>query len=114
MSSHSELHQYLCVLCVKWLWRCVGGDESDSQIGSTPLLRAAMFGRTNCVRLLIDAGADKEATGYVRATVAAFLLLIPLVHLNLYGSPPPAPSSHLSPFLFFFLCFVISLSSCNS
>ena len=39
---------------------------SDSQDQDTALMYAARKGRADCVRLLIDAGADKEAKNYVR------------------------------------------------
>jgi hypothetical protein len=32
----------------------------------TPLMWAAVHGRTSCARMLIDAGADKEAQDMVR------------------------------------------------
>ena len=32
----------------------------------TALIRAGVHGRTDCVRMLIDAGADKEAKNKVR------------------------------------------------
>ncbi len=44
----------------------MGGGESDSQDGNTALMWAAEYGRAECVRLLIDAGADKEAEDNVR------------------------------------------------
>jgi hypothetical protein len=37
------------------------GGESDSQDGYTALICAAQWSHVDCVRLLIDAGADKEA-----------------------------------------------------
>jgi ankyrin repeat protein len=40
--------------------------ESDSQRGTTALILAAVNGRADCARLLIDAGADKEAKNNVR------------------------------------------------
>jgi hypothetical protein len=43
-----------------------GDGASDSQDGRTALIYAAQYGRTDCVRLLIDAGADKEARNNVR------------------------------------------------
>ncbi len=61
------------VLCVR-CWRFVRDFESDSQVGWTALMDAAAYGHADCVRLLIDAGADKEAKSDVR--VAAFLSLI--------------------------------------
>ena len=39
---------------------------SDSQFAYTALICAAACGRTECVRLLIDAGADKNAANNVR------------------------------------------------
>ncbi len=38
----------------------------QSQHGRTALNVAAYFGRTECVRLLLEAGADKDATDDVR------------------------------------------------
>jgi hypothetical protein len=43
-----------------------GGGEFDSQKGWTALIWAAWHGHADCVRLLIDAGADKEAKTSVR------------------------------------------------
>ena len=40
--------------------------ESDSQDEFTALIQAAGNGRAECARLLIDAGADKEARDRVR------------------------------------------------
>jgi hypothetical protein len=56
-----------CAMCV-----CNGGvcwwfdGDSSSQTGSTALIWAAANGHTECVRLLIDAGADTEAQIAVR------------------------------------------------
>jgi hypothetical protein len=47
-------------------WPCVFGGESDSQFGRTALILAAARGHADCVQLLIDAGADKEAKDRVR------------------------------------------------
>ena len=44
----------------------MGSGEPDSQYGDTALICAAYWGRAECVRLLIDAGADKDATNNVR------------------------------------------------
>jgi hypothetical protein len=46
--------------------RFVHGGESDSQSGNTALMWAADRGHADCARLLIDAGADKEAKDDVR------------------------------------------------
>jgi hypothetical protein len=40
-----------------------------AQCGETALMCAAENGRTDCARLLLDAGADKEAKQIVRAIV---------------------------------------------
>ncbi len=45
--------------------------DSRTQNGWTALMNAAEFGRTECARLLIDAGADKEAKDEVRVWSAA-------------------------------------------
>jgi hypothetical protein len=56
----------LCVLC--------DGDgacavTSCAQDGSTALMDAAEKGRSDCMRLLLDAGADKDAKYKVRAAL---------------------------------------------
>ncbi len=53
------------------LWLCVCGNGPSqlnifSQFGQTMLMRAAEKGLANCARLLLDAGADKNATNKVR------------------------------------------------
>jgi hypothetical protein len=67
----------------------MGCGESDSQFGETALMRAASNDHTDCVHMLIDAGADKDAKGYVR--VGRCFALLPLFsdflltfHLPLY------------------------------
>ena len=42
------------------------------QLGWTALIAAAVMGHLDCVRLLIDAGADKEARNKVRVRVGSF------------------------------------------
>jgi hypothetical protein len=54
------------MLCLRYRWRIVCGGESNSQGGLTALMRAAINVNANCVRLLVDAGADKDATDDVR------------------------------------------------
>ena len=44
-----------------------------AQVGLTALIRAVQQGRVNCVHLLLDGGADKNATDNVR--IFAVLLL---------------------------------------
>lgn len=41
----------------------------------TALIRAAQHGHADCVQLLLDAGADKEATNFVRGFIAWHLLI---------------------------------------
>jgi ankyrin repeat protein len=36
------------------------------QLGNTALMRAAFFGHFDCVRILLEGGADKEAVDRVR------------------------------------------------
>jgi ankyrin repeat protein len=45
---------------------CNGGGKLDSQRGYTALICAAENGHADCVRLLIDAGADMDARNNVR------------------------------------------------
>ena len=40
------------------------------QYGTTALIFAAQFGRADCVRLLLDFGADKEVQNKVRSAVS--------------------------------------------
>ena len=51
-------------------------DNACAQCGYTPLIRAAEMGRADFVRLLLDAGADKEAKNVVRVSgrVVAFAI----------------------------------------
>ena len=44
---------------------CISG--AAAQYGGTALIGAARFGHADCARLLLDAGADKEAKDNVRA-----------------------------------------------
>ena len=42
--------------------------QSRAQWGHTALISAALRGRADCVRLLLDAGADKEAKTEARVS----------------------------------------------
>ena len=42
--------------------------ELPTQDGRTPLIRAAWRGRTDCIRLRLESGADKDAKDNVRGT----------------------------------------------
>jgi hypothetical protein len=57
------------VNCVLRVWAIAGRfatTANSAQSGSMALICAAENGHTNCVRLLIEAGADKEARDGVR------------------------------------------------
>ena len=54
--------------CVCLLWAtALSVVSSHAQFGFTALIGAAGGGHSDCVRLLLDAGADKNATDEVRA-----------------------------------------------
>ena len=63
-----------CVLlcCVCNVVGVVCRDEYDSQDGCTALIEAAWSGHADCARLLLDAGADKEARDDVRCCLLPF------------------------------------------
>jgi hypothetical protein len=51
-------------------------DEYYAQYGSTPLILAAFAGHADCVRLFLDAGADKDATNNVRHRVGVCVFFV--------------------------------------
>ncbi len=52
----------VCFLCVCVFCVCDGGRfVTHEQRGSTPLIQTAVMGHAECMRMLLDAGADKEA-----------------------------------------------------
>jgi hypothetical protein len=61
-ASHGDLY----LVRLRWRWRRTGFGISDSQDGFTALMGTAEEGRAACARLLIDAGADKDAKNNVR------------------------------------------------
>ena len=72
-------HVSYCAACSMARVLC-GGDwsESDPQDGNTALISAAENDHTGCARLLIDAGADKNAKAHsvrVGCFPAVFLTL---------------------------------------
>ena len=76
------------------MWYCIR--SSRTQGGCTALIRAAAGGHTDCVRVLIDANVDKEASDSVRHTII-FTSCFLFEHFhNLYH----LKSFHLSSFLF--------------
>ncbi len=123
------------LLCSRLLSFCFAYDvcdafESDcefnAQGGLVALICAAASGRTDCVRLLIDAGANKEAKNNVRVAHWHCLLLVSFFpsSLGLRFIYPPASyywvlfhfqeycdcySFHIS-LLFFLTCSVFTLS----
>jgi ankyrin repeat protein len=59
----------------------VSADESNAQLGRTALVIAAARGHADCVRMLIDAGADKDAKdrvciGPCFSKVLSYLIII--------------------------------------
>jgi hypothetical protein len=62
---------HVCLLSLKYSHIVCCGD-SDAQGGETALMLAAAYGHADCVRLLIDAGADKEAKNIVRSLASVF------------------------------------------
>ena len=48
---------------------CTHACEEKKQVGDTALSRAAVKGHTACVRLFVEAGADKDAKANVRRLV---------------------------------------------
>ena len=55
----------------------ISGGECDAQFGNTALIRAAGNSCADCVRLLLDAGADKEARDNV--SVGGGIFHVPVV-----------------------------------
>ena len=76
------------ILCGAWVLHGVG-ECNTWQLGWTALMHAASKGRADCVRLLIDAGADKEAKDNVRVSVVSaifactFLVMVETFALNI-------------------------------
>ncbi len=56
--------EFNCFLYLSPNELCCG--ESDSQDAWTALMCAAQLGHADCVRLLLDSGADTEAKNHVR------------------------------------------------
>jgi hypothetical protein len=81
-----------CLICILFTcWFCLslseyggfyfGVNDSHSQLdASTALMCAAENGNADCVRLLIDAGADKDVEGNVRRQ--SWLSSLCLAHLS--------------------------------
>ncbi len=71
MRCHSRMHIRVCIVI------CGGAfDQPHAQNGSTALMMAVSDGRVDCAKLLLDAGADKNATDKVRDRTIARVLAI--------------------------------------
>ncbi len=73
LSNFFHLFCSFCIICVfryVLVIACGGGTlaHTGAQGGWTALMRAARLGHADCARLLLDAGADKNAKGEVRAS----------------------------------------------
>jgi hypothetical protein len=69
--AYSDAHE--CCDVRSWMNRGgIFGSHTDAQLGVTALICSARHGRADCARLLLDAGADKNATINVRGRIAAF------------------------------------------
>ncbi len=72
----------LCVLRYECDLACMFDAHTRAQSGYTALIRATENGHVDCVRLLLDAGADKNAKDVVRdcfavsAAVRVFVLVL--------------------------------------
>ena len=60
-----------------WVERDVYACAASHQIGGTPLHVAAEHGKEECVALLLEAGANKEATNRVRPPIPLLLATLP-------------------------------------
>ena len=58
----------------EWRWRAAHFVTHAQKDGKTALMCAAMKGHADCVRLLLDAGAYKEATDGVRVSNRSVLI----------------------------------------
>jgi hypothetical protein len=76
---------------------CACGCESDPQCGRPALITAVVHHRTDCVRLLIDAGADMTIKDFVRVDFRLSLLLLSSVYF-LLSSPSSVCMIFLRPY----------------
>ena len=67
---HFSLIFLFWICAVHYLW------QTCAQVESTALICAAVSGRTDCARLLLDAGADKNAKSNVRASAVCMRALL--------------------------------------
>ncbi len=66
---------FLCLCCLYW----------DEQKRYTALIWAACKGHTDCVRVLVDGGADKEAMDQVLIIAASFFLYFICIYVFIYS-----------------------------
>ena len=72
---------HLCCMCCVFVHSIdfyFGGTQSSKQDGDTALTLAASNGHADCVRLLIDVGANKEAKDIVRTILSLHLCVLTL------------------------------------
>jgi hypothetical protein len=79
---------FVSVPCSMAVALCLCGCNFDWQRGNTALIYAAQYGRVDCVRLLIDAGADKDAKDNVRRRFVLFCGLFLLISTFLSLTSP--------------------------
>jgi hypothetical protein len=81
----------------------------DVQNGNTALMFAAANGRENCARLLMVAGADKEAKNHVRVAgcFAADISIVVCIHARVF-----ARCVYLCAFAVYIVCWVLRLIWC--
>ncbi len=58
---------YFNLTCLYHLRRCRGAHTSQTQNGNTALIHAAWSGHSDCVRLLLESGVDKDVKNNVRS-----------------------------------------------
>ncbi len=85
--THTETHSFVCIFARAYHF----GSLPPAQIGDTALLSAAPNGRTECIRVLLEAGADANVSEtfvrlvFVRVLDLSYCCLV-LVSFLLFAS----------------------------